>query len=94
MITKQEAKKIASLSRIYLNEEEAENLAFDLERILEYINKLNALNIDGVEPTAHALPISNVFREDIVKPSLKQEDALSISIQKHEGAFQVPKVIE
>ena len=94
VISKETAKKIASLSRIYLEDHEAEVLAKDLENILHYIEKISALDISQVDPTSHVLPLKNVFHKDIVKPSLTQDEALSIAVEKDKGAFKVPKVIE
>ena len=59
-----------------------------------YITKLQKLDVDHISPTTHVLPINNVFRQDIVKPSLSQEEALSFAPAKHKGAFKVPQVIE
>ncbi|MBF0484012.1 MAG: Asp-tRNA(Asn)/Glu-tRNA(Gln) amidotransferase subunit GatC [Candidatus Omnitrophica bacterium] len=94
MITKEQALKIASLSRIHLKEAEAESLASDLECILKYIDQLNEVDVSGVKPTSHALPLQNVFREDVVKPSFTQEQALQFAVDKYKGCYKVPKVIE
>ena len=94
MITPKDVKYIASLSRIHLRDEEIEELTKNLENILHYIAKLEKLDVSKVEPTSHVLPLKNVFREDKVKPSLTQEEALKIAVDKHHGAFKVPKVIE
>lgn len=94
MITKKDVKYIADLSRIYLPDEEAEKLTKNLEGILHYIDKLSKLDVSNVQPTSHVLPIKNVFREDTVIPSLPQDKALSVAVEKHNGSFKVPKVIE
>lgn len=94
MITQKDVKYIADLSRIYLADEEAEKLTKNLEGILHYIDKLSKLDVSNVQPTSHVLPIKNVFREDTVIPSLTQEKALSVAVEKHNGSFKVPKVIE
>jgi aspartyl-tRNA(Asn)/glutamyl-tRNA(Gln) amidotransferase subunit C len=94
MISQEEAQKIASLARIHLSEEESSVIAKDLEKILQYINKLEQLDISETQPTTHVLPLQNVFREDEVVPSLSQEDALSFSIAQKNGSFEVPKIIE
>ncbi|MDP8212558.1 MAG: Asp-tRNA(Asn)/Glu-tRNA(Gln) amidotransferase subunit GatC [Candidatus Zapsychrus exili] len=94
MISKENVKQVASLSRIHLKDEEIEFLAKDLEKILDYIKKLEKLDISSVEPTSHALPTKDVFREDVVKPSLSQKDALKITQNKEKGSFKVPKIIE
>ncbi len=85
---------IANLARINLTEEEVARFTKDLVDILGYIEKLKELDVSAVQPTSHVLPIKNVFRKDTVKPSLGQEKAIQIAIEKHEGFFKVPKVIE
>ncbi len=94
MLTNQEVKYIASLSRIHLEEAEVEYLTNNLADILHYIEKLEKLDVSNVEPTSHAIPLKNVFRDDIIKPSLSQSEALKISQKQHKGFFKVPKVIE
>ena len=93
-ITEKDVEYIASLSRIYLQREEVAALQKDLEGILDYVAKLEKLDISKVQPTSHVLPLQNVYREDTVKPSLKQDEALKISVDKHNGSFKVPRVIE
>jgi aspartyl-tRNA(Asn)/glutamyl-tRNA(Gln) amidotransferase subunit C len=93
-ITPEDVKYIASLSRIHLRDEEIASLNTNLERILDYIEKLNKADISKVEATSHVLPVKNVFRKDKARPSLKQDEALQIAVEKHAGAFKVPKVIE
>ena len=94
MISKDNVKYVADLARIHLREEEIEHLTTDLEKILQYINKLDTLDVGQIEPTSHVLPIKNVLREDKVRPSLTQEEVLKFSVEKKDGAFKVPKVIE
>lgn len=94
MITDKDVKYIAGLSRIHLDPQKIDQLTGDLENILDYIQKLNTLDVSNVEPTAHVLPLKNVYREDVVKPSLSQSEALKIAVDQKNGAFKVPKVIE
>ncbi|MBF0531769.1 MAG: Asp-tRNA(Asn)/Glu-tRNA(Gln) amidotransferase subunit GatC [Candidatus Omnitrophica bacterium] len=94
MITDQDVRYVAALSRIHLREEEVDRLRKNLEDILRYIEKLNQLDVSAVEPTNHVLPLKNVLRPDDARPSLTQEEALSIAVEKSQGAFKVPKVIE
>lgn len=94
MITRNDVQNIAGLARIYLEDQELDRLTKDLEDILGYIGKLEKLDVKEIEPTSHVLPLKNVFREDIVKPSLKQEEALKIAVSKHNGSFKVPQIIE
>lgn len=94
MLAKQEVRYIASLSRIHLEEEEVEFLTKDLAEILGYIEKLQTLDVTQIKPTTHVLPLKNVFREDKVRPSLPQDEALKSTNASHKGFFKVPQVIE
>jgi len=94
MITPDEVKKVASLSRIHLRDEELAHLTKDLEKILDYVNKLKKLDVTGVSPTSHVLELKNVYREDVVEPPLSQKEALAIAVEKDKGQFKVPLVIE
>jgi len=94
MITDKDVKKIANLSRIHLRQDEIDRLTKDLESILNYMNKLEKLDITKVEPTSHIFPLKNVHREDIIKPSLGQKNAIKFSVEQHNGSFKVPKIIE
>ena len=94
MISKKDVEHIASLARIYLQDEETAEITKNLESILGYVNKLQKLDVSDIGPTSHALALKNVFREDNVKDSLSQEKALSIAVEKAHGSFVVPKVIE
>ena len=93
-ITKEEVGRVAALARLSLQEEEKELYAKQLDHILSYIEKLNELNTDGVEPTSHSMPITNSMREDVVKESLSHEAALSNAPEEEQGCFKVPKIIE
>ena len=66
----------------------------DLEKILQYIDNLSELDVENIEPTSHVLPLKNVTREDQVRESFTQEEALKFSISNLDGGFKVPKVIE
>ena len=94
MISKDDVQYVASLSRVHLTHEEIEKFTKNLEDILHYVAKLEKLNVSSVEPTSHVLPLKNVYREDVIKPSLSQKDALRITRDQHNGSFKVPKVIE
>ena len=93
-ITEKDVEYIAGLSRIHLQKEEVAALQKDLEGILHYVAKLEKLDTAKVQPTTHVLPLQNVYREDKPRPSLKQEEVLKISVDKHNGSFKVPRVIE
>jgi len=86
--------KVARLSRLELSEEEKVTFGSQLEQILTYMEQLNRLDTSGVEPTSHAIPVSNVFREDEVRPSVSQEEVLAIAPEEEDGHFRVPRIIE
>ena len=85
---------VAGLSRLRLNDEEAAAAGEDLEKFLTYVENLKTVDTEKVEPTTYALPMENVFRADVVKESLRQEEALSNAPEKDEGYFKVPRVLE
>ena len=94
MITPDQVKHIAHLARVHLRDEEIKKFTHHLEDILKYVHQLNELDVTKVEPTSHAASLKNVFRADTIAPSLSQEEALSIAVEKKQGNFKVPKVIE
>jgi aspartyl-tRNA(Asn)/glutamyl-tRNA(Gln) amidotransferase subunit C len=93
-ITLKEVEYIARLARIELDPQQLQYFTGQLDKILEYINKLKELNISGVTPTTGVLSLKNVWREDKVKPSLEIKDVLNNAIQKEGNYFKVPKIIE
>jgi len=93
-IDETQVRKVAKLSRLELSDNEIEQFSGELSSIIEYIEKLNELDVDDVEPLAHCLPIHNVFRKDVVKPSLDNASALENAPDKHDGYFKVPKVLD
>ena len=94
MFSKEEVLYVASLSRIHLANEEVEPLTKTLGDILQYIEKLKKLDVAQVKPTSHVLPLKNIYREDKIKSSLRQEDVLKIAVSHAHGSFKVPQVIE
>jgi len=87
-------KYVAHLARIALSPEEEKKLSSQLGNILGYIEKLKELDVTNVEPTAHAVPMTNVVRPDEVRGSLANEDALRNAPAKANGLFMVPKIVE
>ena len=90
----QEVEHVARLARLELNEEEKRRFAEQLGAILEYGAQLNELDTSGVEPTTHVLPISNVLREDEVRPSWPLDEVLRNAPDSEDGQFRVPAVLE
>jgi len=85
---------IALLARLELSEDEKDLFSRQLGSIIQYIEKLNELDTGSVKPTAHVLPLHNVFREDEVQPSLPREMALQNAPARNEQFYRVPKIIE
>ena len=85
---------VARLARLELAPEEKERMRRELEGILSYIGKLSAVDTDGVEPTSHAVPLTNVMRDDRARPSLPAADMLANAPERSGEFFRVPKIIE
>ena len=93
-VSEKDLKNVAVLSRLSIPENETEQYTRQLEDILEYVDNLSEVDTENIQPTTYALPMQNVFREDIVKPSLDRELALSNAPLREDGYFKVPKIIE
>lgn len=91
---KMDIEKVAKLARLQLSEEEKERFGNQLDQILTYVEQLNQLDTTGVEPTSHAVPMQNAFREDETRASFPQEEVLAIAPEEEGGYFQVPRIIE
>ena len=91
---KMDIEKVARLARLELSEEEKKTFGNQMEQILTYMEQLNRLDTTGVEPTSHAIPIYNVFRDDEVKPSFPHEEVLAIAPDEEDGHFKEPRIIE
>jgi aspartyl-tRNA(Asn)/glutamyl-tRNA(Gln) amidotransferase subunit C len=87
-------KYVAHLARLALTSDEEVKLTAQLSNILGYIEKLRELDVSGVEPTAHAVPMVNVTRADEIRPSLAHEDVLRNAPRQANGLFIVPKIVE
>ena len=85
---------VARLARLDLSDAERQRMQAELSQILEHADKIQELDLDKVEPTAHALPLRNVMRADEVRPSLSQERALANAPEVEDGRFKVPRIIE
>ena len=87
-------KYVANLARIALTPDEEARLGSQLDDILGYVKKLEELDVTGVEPMAHAVPLANVLRDDEVRPSIPQEAALANAPKQANGLFIVPEIVE
>jgi aspartyl-tRNA(Asn)/glutamyl-tRNA(Gln) amidotransferase subunit C len=93
-VTMKDVEHVANLARLEFSEEEKRTLMNQLNKILDYMEKLNELDTSNVEPLAQVNPLTNVFREDVVKPSQPVSEVLKNAPAKTDKFFKVPKVIE
>lgn len=92
-LTEQQVRHVAKLSRLRLSDEEVQRMAEQLSAVLDYVSQLSELNVDGVEPMAHAMELTNVWREDVPETPLSVEQVLANAPAKDSPFFKVPKVI-
>lgn len=89
-----DVRHVARLARLQLTEAEAELFGRQLNQILAYVEQLKALDVTGIEPTAHAVPRVNVMRPDDPRPGLSQAEVLANAPAHANGLFLVPKIVE
>ena len=94
IISVEDVRHIALLARLEFGDDEIGRFAGDLNQILEYAEKLQALDTQDVEPTSHAVRLANVFREDAACPSLTNDQALANAPDAEAGCFRVPPIIQ
>ena len=87
-------KYVAHLARLSLSPAEEQKYGSQLGQVLDYINKLKELDVAGIEPMAHAIPLLNVMRPDEIQPSLPHADALRNAPAQTNGLFMVPRIVE
>lgn len=93
-VTEKEVSNVAMLSRLSFSQEEMAEYAEKFSAIIDYMDILQKADTEDVPPTAHALPMQNVLREDVVRPSIDRELALLNAPEKEDGYFKVPRVLE
>jgi aspartyl-tRNA(Asn)/glutamyl-tRNA(Gln) amidotransferase subunit C len=93
-ITRSEVEHVAKLARLELSDSELDTFTEQMDGILSYVDKLKALDTDGIVPTSHAVPMENAFRPDQPADSIGVEAALANAPLRAESFFRVPKVIE
>lgn len=89
-----EVRKVASLARLSLTDEELSTYGQQLTQILSYVNVLDEVDIEGVEPMPHAIDLENVFRVDETRPSLSRDAALQNAPKTDGQYFQVPQILD
>ncbi|MBI4352296.1 MAG: Asp-tRNA(Asn)/Glu-tRNA(Gln) amidotransferase subunit GatC [Candidatus Omnitrophica bacterium] len=82
------------LARLGFKPEELKVFGPQVDKILHFVEQLNKVDVEGVEPTSHPLPLANVFREDKIAPSIEMEEFLQHCPSRHGSFFKVPKIIE
>jgi aspartyl-tRNA(Asn)/glutamyl-tRNA(Gln) amidotransferase subunit C len=90
MIDREQVLHVARLARLRLSEGEVEKMVGELSGILEHVDRIGKLDLEGVEPTSHVVALENVLRADEPRPSLPREVALAPAPEPQEGAFRVP----
>ena len=92
-ITRDEVAHLARLARLAVTDDELDAFAGQLEKILDHVATVTEVAADDVPPTSHAVPVTNVTREDVVVPGLTQAQALSGAPAAEEGRFRVPQIL-
>ena len=90
MIDRQQVLHTAKLARLELTDEEVERMAGELSGILDHVERMNELDLDGVDPTSHVVELENVLRADEPRPSWPRERVLESAPEPADGAFRVP----
>lgn len=93
-ITTENIEHIARLTKLEISDKDKENFTKDMNVIIEYLEIIKELDLKDVKPTVHVLPITNVYREDVVIPSLDRELVLANAKSSGEGCFKVAKVVD
>jgi aspartyl-tRNA(Asn)/glutamyl-tRNA(Gln) amidotransferase subunit C len=90
MIDRDQVLHVARLARLRLSDDEVERMTGELSEILEHVERMDELDLDGVEPTSHVVELQNVLRDDVARPSLPRERALEPAPDATEIGFRVP----
>jgi aspartyl-tRNA(Asn)/glutamyl-tRNA(Gln) amidotransferase subunit C len=90
VIDREQVLHVARLARLELSEEELERMASELSGVLEHVDKISELDLDGGEPTSHVIALENILRADEPRPSWPRERALEQAPDPVDGAFRVP----
>lgn len=93
-ITREEVARVGVLARLDLAPEEIDYFTPQLDSLLGHFRKLQTVDTEGVPPTSHAIELSNVLREDEVRPSLPREDLLAAAPEARDGVFVVPRIVD
>ncbi|WP_067505529.1 Asp-tRNA(Asn)/Glu-tRNA(Gln) amidotransferase subunit GatC [Actinoplanes sp. TFC3] len=92
-ISREEVAHLARLSRLAVTEEELDKFAGQLDVILQSVARIGDVAAEDIPPTSHSVPLTNVYRDDVVQPSLQQDDVLAGAPDAAEGRFRVPRIL-
>jgi aspartyl-tRNA(Asn)/glutamyl-tRNA(Gln) amidotransferase subunit C len=92
-LSRAEVEKVSLLARLRLSDEELDRMTAQLAQIVEYVEQLGELDTDDVEPMAHAVELSNVFAEDVVRGSFDRDQILANAPKRDEACYRVPAVL-
>ncbi|RSM69869.1 Asp-tRNA(Asn)/Glu-tRNA(Gln) amidotransferase GatCAB subunit C [Actinoplanes sp. ATCC 53533] len=93
-ISREEVAHLARLSRLAVTEQELDRFAGQLDVILQSVARIGDVAAEDIPPTSHSVPLTNIYRDDVVQPSLTQEEALSGAPDSAEGRFRVPRILD
>ncbi len=94
IISEETINYVGILAKLELSAQEKEQAKQDMGNMLDYIDQLNELDTEGVEPMSHIFPVSNVFREDVVTNGDNREEMIKNAPEEKDGSFKVPKTVE
>lgn len=93
-LSRDEVRKVALLARLELGEDELDAQAKHFNTLLTQFEILQSLDVTGIEPTSHSIPLVNVLRADVARPSLSREKALANAPESRDGCIVVPRIVE
>jgi len=93
-LTREEIAKVALLSRLHFTDAELDSYAGELSKILDHVEQLKAVDVEGVEPTSHSLRLVNVLRPDLVQASLTNAEAMANAPSHADGMFKLPAILK
>jgi len=92
-ISEADVRHVALLARLALSDEQVTRLQLEINSILGHIVQMQGLDLEGVEPTSHSIPLRNATRPDVVRPGLSREAALLNAPEAEDGAFVIPRIV-
>ncbi len=93
-LTPEEVRKVAALARLHLSDEELAIQTRHINDLVARFQKLQELDVEGIEPTSHSIPVYNVLREDVERPPLPREAILANAPEARDGFFIVPRIVD